>query len=168
MKKDVFLYILIVFLLIIIAVFLFRFSGARELDDITPGIPCESSLMQKSDVLWVIPLFDNKSIAENKTWCKEILSLNKTIGMHGVYHKYKELDINRDKEYIKLGMTEFEKCFGFKPKIFKPSHLAINRHNKKLIANEGMILKGEINQRLHKVYHCNDTGRFSNWFISTF
>ena len=89
-KLEIFLKIIayagLVILFIIIILFLIRFLSPREIDDVTPGIQCDESLLSKSDVLWVIPAFDNKSIAENRSWCNYILSLNKTLGMHGVYH----------------------------------------------------------------------------------
>ena len=170
MKKisDVFKIVLYIFLYLILTLFFIRFFSPREIDDVSPEIYCEKDYIKKIAILWVIPLFNNSPISENKEWCKEILSLNKTIGMHGVYHTYKELNFEIDEEYIKKGMLEFEKCFLFKPKIFKPSHLAISKNNKKIIKNLGIKYYGEINQNIHKVYHCSDTGRFTNKMIDLF
>ena len=69
-----------------VVLFLIRFFSHRELDDVTPGIQCDDSLLKKSDVLWIIPDFNNTSVANDKSWCDYIISLNKTLGMHGVYH----------------------------------------------------------------------------------
>jgi len=78
-------------------------------------------------------LFQNKSISEDKDWCEYILSLNKTLAIHGVYHTYKEFEIGRDEEYLREGMKIFYDCFGFYPKEFKAPQLAINHANKKLV-----------------------------------
>ncbi len=37
--------------------------------------------------------------------------------------------------------------------------------NKKLIKENNLKLKGKFNQLLHKVYHCGNTGKFSNKII---
>ena len=159
----------IVYLFIIGLIWYFiRVSNFKELDDVSPEIECENELLKKSDILWVIPLYNNKSISENKNWCSQILSLNKTLGLHGIYHTYKELDKDRNEEYIKLGIDAFENCFGFKPTIFKPSHLALNENNKLLIVKNNLKPYEEFNQLTHKVYHCSDTGLFSNKIIDIF
>ncbi len=168
MKRKYYLYPIIFLFLILLIGYSIRLYNPRELDDVSPKIECENELLEKSDILWIIPLYGNISIFENKTWCNRILSLNKTLGMHGVYHTYKELDIDRNKEYIELGINAFENCFGFKPTIFKPSHLAISSNNKLIIKDNNLKLYGKLNQLTHKVYHCEDTGRFSNKIIDIF
>ncbi len=129
-KKSIILYIFIAILLLFAAdLILARAFSHTELDDVTPGIECSRDLMEKSDVLWVIPDFSNDSIAESKEWCTDILSLNKTLGLHGVHHTYREFAIGRDKDYIEFGISEFEGCFGFKPLLFKAPQLALSREN---------------------------------------
>ena len=157
--------ILILFILVILSLFFIRQINSREIDDISPGIECSNELINNVDVLWVIPKFQNKSISEDKEWCNYILSLNKTIGMHGVTHEYNEFKINRDQEYIQEGIKIFEECFGFKPTMFKPPQIAINKNNKKIIEDNNMKLKFYFNELTHKVYHCNDTGKFKNRII---
>lgn len=159
--------LLLIFILIF-TFFLLRLTSQKELDDISPGIPCEQKLLQKSDVLWVIPNYNNVSIDENPEWCAYIKSLNKTLGLHGVYHTYKEFQTDRNQQYLEQGINAFEKCFGFKPKMFKAPQLAISSSNKELIKNNNMQLKGRANQVLHKVYHCSDSGLFSNKFNDWF
>ncbi len=161
-------YILIFFLVFVFLLFIVRFFSHTELDDVSPEISCEEKLVEESDVLWVIPFFNNKPISENKEWCEYIVSLNKTIGLHGVYHSYQEFGMTREQNYLKNGIDEFEKCFGFKPKMFKVPQLAINKQNKNLILGTNLVLKGKINQLTKKVYHCNDTGTFPNWVIDLF
>jgi len=112
--------ILLMALLLIIAFLYFvRLYSNVEIDDVTPGIECDYSLIEKSDILWVIPLFENKSIADDRAWCDYIISLNKTLGMHGVYHTYREFGEVRDEDYVNSGINAFEKCFSFSPKMFK-------------------------------------------------
>lgn len=170
MKKipKYYFYPMISLFMLLLIWYIVRSYNLRELDDVSPKIECENELLEKSDILWVIPLFDNISIAEDKTWCNQILVLNKTLGLHGIYHAYKELDTDRDEEYIKRGIGAFENCFGFKPAIFKPSHLALSSKNKLIIMNNNLKSYGEFNQLTHKVYHCSNTGRFSNKLIDIF
>ncbi len=163
-----FLIVLIVIIFLFLALFLIRFFSAREIDDVTLEIPCSEELLNKSDILWVVPLFENVSIADNPSWCNYIKALNKTLGLHGVEHRFKEFETDRDEEYLQRGIVIFELCFGFKPKMFKPPQLKISENNKALIEKMGLELKWPVNQFIHKVYHCNDTGMFSNKFIERF
>lgn len=157
-----------VFALLILFLFLFRAFSHTELDDVTPGIQCDKELIEKSDILWVIPDFNNESIAENREWCDEILSYHKQLGLHGVYHTFNEFGYKRDSDYLQLGINDFEKCFGEKPRIFKAPQLKLSRENRKMIEDNGLEVKRKINQLFHKVYHCSDTGLYSNKFIDVF
>jgi len=157
---------IIVFL--IFTLFLVRAFSERELDDVTPGMDCENSLIDESDILWVVPNFNNKTISEDKEWCKEILALNKTLGMHGVSHEFEEFRMDRTQEYLEKGIKIFEDCFGFKPTMFKPPQLRISESNRELIKKNNLTLKYEVNQYLHKVYHCGEYGRKKNWIIDLF
>ena len=167
MNKKLLLPLLILLLLILI-LHLIRLTSVREIDDISPEITCEKELIEKSDVLWIIPKFNDKSISENKEWCNYILSLNKTLGLHGVTHDFEEFGTDKNKEYLQQGIDIFEQCFGFKPTMFKPPQLKISENNKKLIKENNMKLKLNINQLTHKVYHCEDTGKFPNKIIDFF
>ncbi len=155
----------IVIFLLMVFLFVIRVFSPREIDDVSPEIPCEKEYIEKSDILWVIPKFNDKLISENKTWCSYILSLNKTIGLHGVTHQFEEFKANREREYLVQGIEIFEQCFGFKPTMFKPPQLKISKENKKLINKNNIKLKLNFNQLIHKVYHCNDTGKFKNKII---
>ena len=156
-------FVWIFFLFLVVLLFFVRLLSPLELDDVSPEIPCEEKLIEKSDVLWVIPSFNEKPISENKEWCSYILSFNKTIGMHGVEHSYYEFNIIRKQDYIDKGIKEFEACFGVKPSMFKPPHLKINKENKNIISKNNFVLRGKLNQLIAKVYHCNDIGTFPNW-----
>jgi predicted deacetylase len=66
------------------------------------------------------------------------------------------------------GILEFEKCFGFKPKLFKAPYLKLSSSNQEMLRNEGFDIYGRLHQVTHKVYHCNDYGLFSNRFIEKY
>lgn len=153
---------LVFFLLFI---FFVRLISPYEIDDIHFSIPCEEEYLAKSDVLWVIPLFNNSSIAENQERCTALRASNKTLGMHGVYHTYREFATPRDQMYLDRGIAAFEQCLGGKPNAFKAPQLALSKENAELLRNNHLKIHGALGQLTHKVYHCNDTGRFKNWMI---
>jgi len=103
MKKV--LVILFVFAILLILVFSIRILSPKEIDDITPDFFCAEELLDNSDILFVIPIFNNKSISENPEWCEYILSLNKTLGLHGVYHEYREFEIDRNQTYLQRSIS---------------------------------------------------------------
>lgn len=172
MKKRVhlitlFLGVILIISALAISLFLIRAFSPKQLDDVSPEIQCNSELLEKSDILYVIPKYNSKSISENTQWCNQISSLNKTLALHGVYHTYGEFGVDRNKEYLEKGVIEFKNCFNEKPERFKPPQLNITKNNKILIKNE-MKLDHILNQIFHKSYHCNDAGRLPNWFIDLF
>jgi len=152
MKKSIL--IVLIILILITGLFLIRTLSPKEIDDVTPAFFCAEELLKKSDILFVIPKFNNISISENPKWCEYILSLNKTLGLHGVYHTYREFEIDRSQEYLQEGIDEFKACFGYKPEIFKPPQLKISKANRKLIKENNMSLKTIPNKIIHKIYHC--------------
>jgi predicted deacetylase len=165
---KILLWIILILFLIILFQYAIRVMTSRQLDDVSPLIPCEDSIIKKSQDFAVIPLFHNVSIADNKTWCEYVLSLNKTLIMHGVYHNYREFYGNITEEEVSKGMEAFKECFGFYPKIFEAPQLAISWENEKMLRNMGLKLRGYPFSITHKVYHCNDTGKYSNAFIDKF
>ena len=159
----------LVFLVLLIVIWFFvRFFSHREIDDVSPGIFCEKNYLEKSDVLWIIPDYLNKSIANETDWCVQISGMNKILGLHGVFHSYNEFSEDRNIEYLDKGIGDFEKCFGYKPEMFKAPQLSITENNILLIEGKGMKVRGMWNQIAHKVYHCSDTGVFPNWLIDLF
>ncbi|MFA5855804.1 MAG: DUF2334 domain-containing protein [Candidatus Pacearchaeota archaeon] len=156
--------ILLVFTLLL---FTIRLFSNRQIDDVSSLIPCEEKYLLISDELYIVPNFNNIPISNNISWCNYILSLNKTLALHGVYHEYKEFSIDRNQDYLDKGIIIFEDCFNKTPSSFKPPQLAISNNNKKLIKNN-FNLNLRFNQITHKVYHCNDSGIFSNKFIDWF
>lgn len=163
MKKGVFVVISIVIILVF-ALFLIRMFSERQLDDVSPEIPCETELMKKTDVFFIIPKFNNKNIAEKKEWCEKIKQLDKELALHGVYHTYNEFLEDRNEQYLENGISAFEECFQKSPERFKPPQLEISKNNKMLVKSK-LELELYFNEIFHKVYHCDDTGIFSNKFI---
>jgi hypothetical protein len=158
------LFILLLFPVLSLTRLLLRF----QIDDIHPSIECPELKKYNPDILWVIPKFEGVKISENQTWCREILSLNKTLGMHGITHEYKEFERNITKTELEEGIKIFRDCFGFSPEMFKPPHLALSRENKELLREYNLTIKLRFNQITHKVYHCNDSGLFPNWVVNVF
>lgn len=163
MKRVWKILILIVFI-ILACLIIIRANTVREIDDVTPGISCEKEYLEKSNILWIIPRFENIPISENKKWCSEILALNKTLGMHGIYHSHKEFKNYVNETEIQEAIQIFEDCFNQTPTMFKPPQLIISKKNKKLIENLGFEIRNGFQQTTHKVYHCDNTGTFSNKF----
>jgi len=156
----------LVLFLMIFNLFWIRLALPVELDDVTPEISCSNQLLKNSDILWVIPRFNGNSIADNPQWCDKIKALNKTLGLHGVYHSFEEFNTDRTFGYLDQGLEDFERCFGYSPKIFKSPQLKISKNNEDLMAISQMQISGMMDQIIHKVYHCSDGGFFSNRVIA--
>ena len=149
------------------ALFLMRLFSPRELDDVHPSLHCPVEIA-RSDVLWVIPLFKNDSIADHLDWCSSMRALHKTLELHGVYHTYEEFAGNVSADAFAQAVVAFHTCFGLLPTRFKPPQLAYSRVNDGLLKQYSLIRHGFWHQLTHKVYHCEDTGTFPNWFIRLF
>ena len=151
---------LLAILILVISLWVIRFVMPRQLDDVSPEIGCSEEIIGKSDILTVVPLFNNKSIADEGEWCDYIGSLNKTLVLHGVYHSYKEFEETRSEEYINRGAKEFERCFGFYPEIFEAPQMALSEENEKTLEKMGFEIIGKSNEFIRKVYHCQEEGEF--------
>ena len=61
--------ILIITILILLAILMIiRANAVKEIDDVSPGIACEQKYLEKADVLWVIPRYQNIPISDNSKW----------------------------------------------------------------------------------------------------
>jgi len=167
-SKKIFLVcsLIVLFLVFLICdLLIIRHLTARQIDDVNPSILCGENRIASSSTLMIVPIFNGISIADNMTWCNSILSLNKTLGMHGVYHTYNEFLELRNESYISRGMDEFKKCFGYYPEYFEAPQLALSGENKNLLESMNLSVLGYGYNAWHKVYHCSDTGLVSNRFI---
>jgi predicted deacetylase len=168
MKKSLEILLAIILILLIVIIFL-RLILPREIDDVSPGIKCEQKYLEKADTFWVIPNYREKPISENKLWCYETLQMNKTLGMHGVDHYYREFQDNKiSQKRIITSMEIFKECFGYKPTIFKAPYLMLSKENKETLEKNHFKIKGQLNQIIHKVYHCSDTGTLPNYLHDLF
>jgi hypothetical protein len=167
MKKKAILFTILVLFLLLLALWTTRFFSEKQLDDVTPGIPCDESLMERVDAFYVIPIFQGIKISENKSWCEYILSFNKSLRLHGFYHEYNEFEIERNESYMMEAIQIFEECFNQTPERFKAPQIETTGKNKRVI-EKSLKIDGPSNQILHKVYHCNDSGIPYNWFNDLF
>ncbi len=162
--------IILILLSLIMILFLIRMINPTQIDDVSPEIPCPEIEKYNPDIFYVIPYFDNNLISENKSFCEEMRKLNKTLALHGINHQpYQEFLIqNITQKQINFALEEFQKCFNQTPEEFKPPQLKISEENKELMLKNNFTIQTNLNQLIHKVYHCNDTGRFPNWLIKLF
>ncbi len=160
--------ILSIIFLLAILLFLSRLISPTEIDDIHPLRICEKEYMEKADILWVMPLYKNVPISENQTWCQEILKMNKTIGMHGIYHSYHEFEYQINESEFNQAIMIFEECFNETPELFKAPYLKISKENKIILKKHKIKIRNPFHQTIHKVYHCQNSGTFPNWFHDLF
>jgi predicted deacetylase len=168
-KKEIVYRIILCILILLVLLFLIRLINPTEIDDVSPGIFCSEIQQYNPDVLYVIPDYEDHPLSFYPEWCSYILSLNKDIGMHGVTHTYKEFlynDISQGE--LDFGISEFQKCFGYPPEMFKPPQLAISNKNKQLIKENNLKFRGSLNQLTHKVYHCSDSDKIPNKIVNIF
>lgn len=162
--------ILLVAISSIIVLFSIRLMTPTQIDDVSSEISCPELEIYNPDILYVIPNFNNTPISQNQSWCEYILSLNKTLALHGINHQpYREfLNENITQENITFAIEEFQNCFNTTPEKFKPPQLKISPENKILIKENNLKLETSLNQIFHKVYHCNDEGKIRNKLIKIF
>ena len=165
--KILYIGIVLIFL-IVISLFLVRFFNEKYLDDVSPEIRCEEYLLKNSDIFFVIPKFNNFSIADSQEWCERIKGYNKELALHGVYHTYREFGESRSEDYLQDGLDAFVDCFGFYPEKFKAPQLIFSQKNKIFLNINRLELISRFDQITHKTYHCGDTGLFSNNFHRLF
>ncbi len=169
MKKTaliILLFSIAVILLLATNLLILRAVSQKEIDDVTPRILCSELKKYNPEILWIIPNYNNTDISKNQTWCQEILELNKIIGMHGIKHTYKEFEKNISQAELESAIQIWKNCFKSAPTLFKAPQLALSKQNKKLLQENNFTIKGQTNQIIHKVYHCNDTGLLSNKIIN--
>ena len=154
----------IILLGLIFILFFIRLLSPTQVDDVSSSIPCEGWILEKSDIYYVIPQFNG--VKNEKEWCEEISTRNKTLELHGVTHEYNEFKTARSPEYLDEGIKNFEECFNISPEKFKAPNLGWTKENNWI--KEKFKVQSWMNQLTHKVYHCNDTGIFPNWVIRIF
>ena len=135
----------------------------EELDDVHPYIlDITDPLAQRSEWLWVIPMYMGEPISNHPHWVKELKDSGKKIGLHGVHHTKREFGTDRSDEYIDKGIKEFTKAFGYRPTHFKAPNLSLTPKNREKLENRGLVIRGTLNQVLHSVHHTKNKGRRPN------
>lgn len=163
--KSKFAKLILVVISLIYVVMLISSRNPLIVDDVCPNNLC-GSLLEKADILYVIPHFENNSINNNEEWCAKMRSLNKTIGLHGIKHSYHEFDKKINEEELSLAINSFETCFKEKPKLFRPPYNRINKENEGKISNFNMTI---YKKRFiaHSYCHCNPKSfmKLLNWIL---
>jgi predicted deacetylase len=158
-KKKIIIKIALVVLLILVGLIVLleitRNLTYKQIDDVHPSINCNDKYIQKSNIIMIIPIWENDSVANYPEWCKKILSYNKTLGMHGIYHEYNEFLGEIKEENLKLAIYEFEKCFGKLPKLFEPPQWEISSKNR-LLVEKYLPVTNNLQGIFHKTYHCGN------------
>lgn len=131
-----------------------RHNLPRELDDVHPLLtPVDDPYIQRSEWLWVIPLYMHQPLSDYPEWIQGIKATGKKLGLHGVYHTFDEFGTDVNANYLQRGIDEFERAFGYKPTHFKAPRLHTTAHNEQLIADAHMISRTRWQQIIHTVYH---------------
>ncbi len=165
--NTIFLIMFCIFI-ILFSWWIIRAVNEIGLDDVHPNIPCSENLFLESDSLWIIPVYKNDSIANYPVWCQYIKSFNKTLGMHGVYHTYREFGEIRNSSYLDVGVNAFQECFGYKLAIFEAPQIYFNKGNEVLLQKNNLNYYGFYYHLMTKIFHCNDQGTKPNWWIRIF
>lgn len=171
MRKKIILIIvsIIIFLIVLESMILvIRATSDREIDDVSPEIHCQEKRMEDADIYWIIPKFNGKKISDDKDWCEEILATGKELGLHGFEHTYREFGNETKTEELQEAIDIFEECFGFPPEKFKPPQHKISKTNERFLQDRDITIIKSFNSIFHKVYHCGNSGVFSNNFIEAF
>jgi len=61
---------------------------------------------------------------------------------YGYTHYFDNLEATKNEEELNYGMKEFEKCLGYKPKVFEAPQLSLSKENAKMIKNNGIKIRG--------------------------
>ena len=152
-KRLIFLFS---FLVIFVIILIYTSRTSLITDDITPISSCPE-LIEKSDLLFVIPDYENNSLDKYPQWCAEMRSLNKTFALHGITHQYHEFNNNIDREELEEALTIFEQCFGYKPTLVRPPNNKISPENKELLESFNLTLYRDT-YLLHPYCHCQPSG----------
>lgn len=131
-----------------------RAVSPEELDDVHPRIQdVDDPLVNRSKWLWVMPLYMNDPISNHPEWVAQLKATGKNLGLHGVEHTYDEFGHDLPEAYIKRGIDEFTKAFGYAPRHFKAPKLSLTPNNAAIIRKHGMEIKGRLNQFLRRAFH---------------
>ena len=159
-------FIIVIALLLGYSTFFYVSRSPLITDDFHPEKSCDA-ITRKSDVLYVMPFFNNKPLTDYPEWCVQILSLNKTLGLHGITHEYHEFLKPIQTKQLTEAIDIFEQCFGYKPTLFKPPYNKISPENEILVHEFNMTVY-DTTYILHPYCHCTPGPimKILNWIIA--
>lgn len=160
-NKTTIITITVLFLLFVVPITAYLKYTSRQqdyvaLDDVHPLISCQKELIEQSDILFVIPFYQNTKLTDFPEWCEEIKNSGKEVGLHGFTHAWQELGTDYPKEYFEEAIDEFEACFGEKPTKARPPMWKLSEKNKKILEELNMEIMN--NPLQTNTYHCDDRG----------
>lgn len=151
---------ILTFLIIIPIAFIMKMIARNQtivaLDDVSPLIPCQQDLIDKADILFVIPFYEHSNLSDYPEWCAKMRATNKEFGLHGFYHNVFEMKDTQSQELYQAAIKEFEECFGKKPTTFRPPMWKINDENVKILKQDNLELMADPLKT--STYHCNGRG----------
>jgi hypothetical protein len=151
-SKEVFLICIVLFLVV-------RQLRCVGYDDVHQNITQNYKYIDKSDMLFVIPKFENVPLTDNMNFVQKIKNKNKILGMHGVTHSPEGIFTKAEfgypvkEETIKEGMDIFENAFGYKPKYFKAPCYNLLPENQIKIEKLGMKVVGPETAIFNRLLH---------------
>ncbi|MFH1972401.1 MAG: polysaccharide deacetylase family protein [archaeon] len=158
--------IIITFFILILIYFIILLWSRTPLivDDVYDNSCIE--IVEKADIVYVIPFFEGRDISENNEWCESMIELNKTFGLHGISHEYHEFLGEIEEEELVDAISNFEYCFGYKPELFRPPYNKISEENSAIVLSQGIKIYKKP-YFLHPYCHCNPGSwmKLLNWVI---
>lgn len=153
MKKIIFFFS---FLVILILSLIYTSRNPLIADDITPVSSCDN-LIEKSDILFVIPDYEDNSLDKYSEWCERMRKFDKKVGLHGINHEYHEFSKPIEREELEGAISVFENCFGYKPTFFRPPYNKISAENEALVKSFNMTVYRDT-YLTHPYCHCEPKG----------
>uniref|UniRef100_A0A6C0KQ03 NodB homology domain-containing protein n=1 Tax=viral metagenome TaxID=1070528 RepID=A0A6C0KQ03_9ZZZZ len=159
-----------VFVICIIIFFLVRRFRLINYDDVHQNIVQNEEYIKKSDILFVIPDYENVKITDDKIFVNKLKTSGKILGMHGVTHEPSsytqkaEFGLPVSEKKITEGMKIFENAFGYKPKFFKAPCYNLLPENKVKIEKLGMTVIGPETLMFNRLLHPSSNNFFMQMF----
>lgn len=150
-------------LIILIVLLIIRFFNKSHYDDLHPELPFNKEYLDKSDILFIIPNYNNIPITNYPEYIEKLKSYaqknNKQIGLHGYIHKPEgfftkaEYGYELPESYIKDNIDLFRKAFNFEPKLFKAPCYNLHPKNREILLKLGLQISDINTLFLNKLFH---------------
>lgn len=167
-----------------LCVWLSRTQSGEHLDDLHPTDGCsflpEYRTHDHARFLWLIPIHDGVRMSADRSWCEEMMRLERdegmALGMHGVLHQmrwrkdnvtgkwvgkreFEEMPLERARKRVALGVEVWKEAFnGSAPRHFSfPGQWGSAAIVEMLEKEFGMSVRSLADGMLQRVYHCDDS-----------